>query len=73
MDKPQTTTCSLENLAPGEVAEIPLPVLTMGRRAAYQRIQRDAYAMFGAGGYKMRAAGCMVRVLCLSRKPKEAV
>ena len=55
----------ISDLAPGQSIDLPLPPLALGRRVAYQRIQRDAYALFGAGNYRMRAAGPSVRVMRL--------
>lgn len=57
-----TTAPSIGELHPGQSIDLPLPPIALGRRVAYQRIQRDAHTLFGAGNYQMRAAGCRVTI-----------
>ena len=62
----------MTGLAPGQSIDLPLPPLALGRRVVYQRIQRNAYILFGSGNYRMRADGACVRVMRLWGK-KHAV
>ncbi len=58
-----------ENLLPEESIDLPLPAVALGRRSAYQRIQTQAWKIFGARNYKLRADGNRLNVTRLGGSP----
>jgi len=67
MTSDQPLAPSLSDLQPGQSITLPLPAVYLGRRVAYQRIQRDAHSLFGAGNYRMSAAGPSVTVYWIDK------
>lgn len=61
------STTTISELRIGEAIDLPLPSISLGRRIAYQRIQRDAHILFGPGNYTMRADGSLVRITRIER------